>query len=73
MERSKPGVLVNVQWSHIVVPVGVGVVAGLTTSAAMWTGLSQALLSVVAIIAAGVLVRLARGVPFSAIDVLKAD
>ncbi|MEM9049985.1 MAG: hypothetical protein AAGC92_14850 [Pseudomonadota bacterium] len=30
-------------------------------------------MSVVAIVSAGVLVRLARGVPFSAIDVLKAD
>ena len=34
--------------------------------------MSQALLSVVAIVSAGVLVRLARGVPFSAIDVLEA-
>ena len=63
----------NVQWSHILIPVGVGVATGLTTDATMWTDLRQALLSVVAIISAGVLVRLARGVPFTAIDVLEAD
>ena len=63
----------KVQWAHILVPVGVGVATGFTTDATTWTDLSQALLSVVAIVSAGILVRLARGVPFSAIDVLEAD
>lgn len=65
--------VLKVQWAHILVPVGVGVATGFTTDATTWTDLSQTLLSVVAIVSAGVLVRLARGVPFSAIDVLEAD
>lgn len=63
----------NVQWTHIILPLGVGLATGLFTDATMWSELNEALLSVVAIVSAGVLVRLARGVPFSVIDVLEAD
>lgn len=63
----------KVEWSHIVAPALVGVVAGLGTEASTWLGLRDALLSVLSIISAGLLVRLARGVPFSATDVLRPD
>lgn len=63
----------NLQWSYIVIPLGVGVVTGLTTKATTWTDLRQPLLTAIAIISAGILVRLSRGVPFSAIEVLEAD
>lgn len=66
-------VAVKVEWSHIVAPALVGVVAGLGTEASTWLGLRDALLSVLSIISAGLLVRLARGVPFSATDVLRPD
>lgn len=63
----------SLQWSHILVPLCVGVGCSILTTAVTWTGVSQTLLSVVSIASAGVLVRLARGVPFSAIDVLTTE
>lgn len=63
----------RLQWSHILVPLGVGVACSFLTTAATWSGVSQTLLSVVSIVSAGVLVRLARGVPFSTIDALGTE
>lgn len=54
-------------------PVCIGIVVGAATSNALWVTVSQSLVTVVSLIAAGVLVRLARGVPFSAIDALSAE
>lgn len=58
---------------HMIVPVGAGLLGGFFTTPALWQSLSTALTSVVSIISAGILVRLARGVPFSAIDVLETS
>lgn len=63
----------RLQWSHILVPLSVGVACSVLTTAATWTEVSQTLLGAVSIVSAGVLVRLARGVPFSAIDVLNTE
>ena len=49
-----------------------GIAASLSIDASMWTDFNDSLLSIVAIVSAGVLVRLARVVPFSAVDALEA-
>lgn len=59
----------NIRRHHIsiLVILAVGVIGGFATDAAFWADMGRDLLSVVSILAAGVLVRLARGVPFSSI------
>lgn len=51
----------------------IGVASSLGMNSQTWIDVSSTLVSVVSIVAAGVLVRLARGVPFAAVDALSAD
>ena len=72
MAKFNRKVVLRVQWLHIVIPFVTGALTGLTTYASAWIDVSEPLLSVVAIVSAAVLVRLARGAPFTAIEVLDA-
>ena len=67
MERSQGNLSDNmkIHWSHIILPLAVATVSGWLGSAAVWDGVKAPLLTFLSVIAAGVLVRLARGMPFT--------
>lgn len=67
MERSRGNVseVMKIHWSHIVLPLSAATVSGWLGSAAVWDGIKAPLLTCLSVIAAGVLVRLARGMPFT--------
>ncbi len=56
------------RWTNILVPLVVGVAAGWLVAVPFWDGSKQGLLVGLSVIAAGVLVRLARGLPFTTAD-----
>lgn len=61
------------RWSNIVVPVLVAVAAGNLVGVGFWDASKQGLLVSLSVIAAGVLVRLARGLPFTTADHYEVD
>lgn len=65
--------VVKNNWLHILITFAGGIVALAMTENTIWINAQQGLLSGIAIISVGVLMRLARGVPFSAIDVLTKE
>ncbi|MGF6862555.1 hypothetical protein ABIE69_003144 [Rhodobacteraceae bacterium MBR-64] len=67
MERSRGNLsdTMKIHWSHIILPLAAATVSGWLGSAAVWEGVKAPLLTFLSVIAAGVLVRLARGMPFT--------
>lgn len=61
------------KWSNILVPSLVAIAAGWFVGIAFWDTSKQAFLVGLSVIAAGVLVRLARGLPFTAADHYEVD
>lgn len=62
-----------VRWSNLAVPLGAGGIAAWLVSIAFWDTSKQGLLVGLSVIAAGVLVRLARGLPFTNADQYELD
>jgi len=58
----------KIRWSHLLIPLVGGALASANASIAFWTTAKPSLLTALSVIAAGVLVRLARGLPFSNVD-----
>lgn len=56
----------KLNWSHILIPAVGALVAGQCGSVGFWEASKAPLLTALSVIAAGVLVRLARGLPFNA-------
>ena len=61
------------QWFYILLPLGVADRADLTTAPATWLAQSTTLIGVVAIFAAGLLIRLAQGAPNTSRENLTSD
>lgn len=57
-----------IRWKTLIVPFVAGVLSFLTVSLGFWDSTKQAILVSLSVIAAGSLVRLARGFPFTAPD-----
>src|SRR5829696_416422 len=62
-----------IRWFNILVPVVAALAAGRFVSIAFWDASKQGLLVALSVIAAGVLVRLARGLPFTTPDHYEVD
>jgi len=63
----------KINWSHFVIPVAGAFVAWELASVAFWEAAKPSLLTAMSVIAAGVLVRLARGLPFNNPDQFALD
>lgn len=55
----------KIHWTPIIIPFAAATFAGWLGTTALWDGVKAPLLTCLSVIAAGVLVRLARGVPFT--------
>lgn len=60
-------------WSHLLLPVTGAVIAYVSVPTSFWDGAKMPLMTGLSVIAAGVLVRLARGLPFTNADQLQVD
>ncbi|RUU06474.1 hypothetical protein EOD23_13650 [Mesorhizobium sp. USDA-HM6] len=63
----------KINWSHLVIPVAGAAGAWGLASVAFWEAAKPSLLTAMSVIAAGVLVRLARGLPFNNPDQFALD
>jgi hypothetical protein len=63
----------KVRWSHLLLPVVGAAAAAKLASVTFWDGSKAPLLTALSVIAAGVLVRLARGMPFTNPDQFELD
>ena len=61
-----------IRWRNIIIPIIVGIVACLV-DVTSWDELKAGLLVALSVMAAGVLVRLARGLPFTSVDHYELD
>lgn len=62
-----------IRWRNIIIPALAAFAAGRFVSVAFWDASKQGLLVALSVIAAGVLVRLARGLPFTTPDHYEVD
>jgi ABC-type amino acid transport system permease subunit len=62
-----------IRWYNIIIPVAVGLMAAALMDIAFWDELKAGLLVALSVMAAGVLVRLARGLPFTSVDHYEVD
>ncbi|WP_432284957.1 hypothetical protein SLT36_26125 [Aminobacter sp. BA135] len=65
--------MMKINWSHLVIPIAGAVAAWELASVAFWDAAKPSLLTAMSVIAAGVLVRLARGLPFNNPDQFALD
>ncbi|RWB72940.1 MAG: hypothetical protein EOQ50_18405 [Mesorhizobium sp.] len=63
----------KINWSHLAIPVAGAAAAWELASVAFWEAAKPSLLTAMSVIAAGVLVRLARGLPFNNPDQFALD
>jgi ABC-type amino acid transport system permease subunit len=62
-----------IRWRNIIIPIIVGIVAACLVDVTSWDELKAGLLVALSVMAAGVLVRLARGLPFTSVDHYELD
>jgi hypothetical protein len=63
----------KIHWSHVTIPLVAATVSGWLGTAAVWDGVKAPLLTSLSVVAAGVLVRLARGMPFANLNGVELD
>jgi len=62
-----------IRWRNIIIPIIIGIVAACLVDVTSWDELKAGLLVALSVMAAGVLVRLARGLPFTSVDHYELD
>jgi hypothetical protein len=65
--------MVRLSYASVLIPVAVGTASGSWVSVSAWGDLRSNFLPALSVIAAGVLVRLARGIPFSNLDQFEVE
>ena len=63
----------TIRWSHLLIPIGGAALAALVGSVAFWDASKPSIVTGLSVIGAGVLVRLARGLPFTNADHFTLD
>lgn len=63
----------NIKLSHLLVPIVSAITAGAFVSVDFWDASKAAILTALSVMGAGVLVRLARGLPFTNVDQFQLD
>ncbi|MIL09667.1 hypothetical protein BZU93_27795 [Salmonella enterica subsp. enterica] len=63
----------KIRWLYLLVPIGGAAVAAAMGSVSFWDTAKPSILTALSVIAAGVLVRLARGLPFTNADQFTVD
>lgn len=62
-----------IRWNNLLIPATVGLAAAYLIDLKFWDDQKAGLLVALSVMAAGVLVRLARGLPFTSVDQYELD